>query len=413
VPAEPEHPDAVIVPGSLPAAALFTAVCYGDVAMNMLANARVVTPDRVLEPGWLRIEGGRIAALGAGEPRPGAVELGGAGAVDLGRAWVLPGFVDMHVHGGGGASYTSGDPDEARAAAAFHRAHGTTTTMASLVTAKVGELERVLRGLAPLVGEGILAGLHLEGPWLSPSHPGAHDPALLQPPDPRALSRLLDAAGGTVRMVTVAPELPGGMELVRRTVDAGAVAAIGHTDATYEAARAAFDAGARVATHLYNAMRPQHHRDPGPVAAALEDVRVAIELINDGVHVHDALCALAFATAGPARTALITDAMAAAGMPDGPYELGATKVSVAGGVARLDNSGSIAGSTLTMDAALRRAVQILGVPIVDAALAAATTPARVLGLATGALEPGLAANLVILDDELAVNSVMVRGGIAP
>lgn len=372
--------------------------------MTVLAGARVVTPDRVLEPGWLQIHDGRIAALGRGDPDPDA-----RGAVDIGGAWVLPGLVDMHVHGGGGASYTSGDPEQARAAAAFHRAHGTTTTVASLVTAGIDELERTVRALAPLVGEGVLAGLHLEGPYLSPCYRGAHDPTLLQPPDPRALARLLDAAGGTVRMVTVAPELPGGLELVRRTVAAGALAAIGHTDASYDQTRAAFDAGARVATHLHNAMRSQHHREPGPAAAALKDERVTIELINDGVHVHDAIISMAFAIAGSARTALITDATAAAGMPDGGYELGPIKVRVRDGIARLADGGSIAGSTLTMDAALRRAVQVLGLPIVDAARAAATTPARLLGLGTGALEPGLAADLVVLDDKLAVTSVMVRG----
>jgi N-acetylglucosamine-6-phosphate deacetylase len=373
--------------------------------VTVLANARVVTPRRVLEPGWLRVEDGRIAALGAGDPET----VPPARAVDLGGAWVLPGFVDIHVHGGGGAAYTSGDPDDARAAAAFHRAHGTTTTVASLVTAGLDDLERAVRALAPLVGERVLAGLHLEGPYLSPSHAGAHDPALLRSPDPRELGRLLDAAGGTVRMVTVAPELRGGLELVRRTVAAGAVAAVGHTDATYDEARAAFDAGARVATHLYNAMRSLHHREPGLVAAALEDERVTVELIADGVHVHDAVAALAFGAAGPARTALITDAMAAAGMADGAYELGPMDVRVRDGVARLAGGGSIAGSTLTMDAALRRAVRALGVPIVDAARAASTTPARLLGLRTGALEPGLDADLVVLGDELAVSSVMVRG----
>jgi N-acetylglucosamine-6-phosphate deacetylase len=385
--------------------------------MTLLTNACVVTPDGVLAPGWLRVENGRIAALGEGEePRPvggdGLHPTGGDGAAarhDLRGAWVLPGFVDMHVHGGGGAAYTSGDPDEARVASAFHRSHGTTTTLASLVTAGIDELERAVRGLAPLVREGVLAGLHLEGPYLSPRHRGAHDASRLRTPDAGELDRLLAAAGGTVRMVTLAPELPGGLELVRRTVEAGAVAAIGHTDATYDQARAAFDAGARVATHLYNAMRPLRHRDPGPVAAALEDERVTIELINDGVHLHDAIAALAFKSAGAGRTAFITDAMVAAGMPDGAYALGSLDVEVEHGIARLAGGGSIAGSTLTMGVALRRAVQVLGLPITDAARAAATTPARVLGLETGALEQGRPADLVVLDAALEVAAVMARG----
>jgi N-acetylglucosamine-6-phosphate deacetylase len=267
----------------------------------------------------------------------------------------------------------------------------------------------VVRALRPLVDERVLAGVHLEGPWLSLEHRGAHDAALLQAPDAAALDRLLAAGGGSVKMVTLAPELPGGLELVRRTVAAGALAAVGHTGATYAQARAAFAAGARVATHLHNAMRALHHREPGPAVAALEDDRVTIELINDGVHLHDAVTRLAFGVAGPARTAFITDAMAAAGMPDGDYELGALAVRVQDGVARLAEGGSIAGSTLTMDVALRRAVQVLGLPIADAARAAATTPARVLGLSTGALEPGLDADLVVLDADLAVTAVMVRG----
>lgn len=371
--------------------------------MTVLAGARIVTPSGVLDPGWLRIDGERIAAVGGDPPAPGAVDLGGR--------WLVPGFVDIHVHGGGGSSYTTGDADDARAAAAFHRAHGTTTTLASLVTAGVEHLERAVRSLAELVCEGVLAGIHLEGPYLSPAHHGAHDPALLRAPDPRALTRLLDAGDGAVRMVTLAPELPGGLELVRRTAAAGAIAAIGHTDATYDEARAAFDAGASVATHLFNAMRGIHHREPGPATAALEDERIAIELINDGVHLHDAITAMALTTAGPGRTALITDAMAAAGMPDGDYTLGHLEVRVSDGIARLAGEGAIAGSTLTMDTALRRAVRDLRVPIVEAVHAASTTPARLLGLGDrlGSLEPGRRADLVVLDDDLAVTAVMVRG----
>jgi len=371
--------------------------------MTVLARARLVTPTAVLDPGWLRVDGDRIAEVGRGRPP--------AGAVDVDGSWLVPGLVDMHVHGGGGASYTTGDRDEARAAAAFHRRHGTTTTMASLVTAPVAELERAVRSLAALVRDGTLAGIHLEGPYLSARHCGAHDPDLLRSPARSELQRLLAAGDGAVRMVTIAPELPDALTLVRDTVAAGAAAAIGHTDATFMEATAAVDAGARVATHLFNAMRSIHHREPGPIAAALLDERVTVELINDGVHLHDAVATLAFDRAGPARTALVTDAMAAAGMPDGEYTLGALDVRVAGGVARLASNGAIAGSTLTMDAALRRAVRTLGVGMGDAVRAAATTPAGVLGLGrdVGALETGKRADVVVLDDALEVRAVMVRG----
>jgi N-acetylglucosamine-6-phosphate deacetylase len=374
--------------------------------MPLLAGARVVAPGGVLDPGWVRVEGERIAAFGPGSPAEA-----GEPAQELAGRWLVPGFVDQHVHGGGGAAYTTGDPDEARAAAAAHLAHGTTTTMASLVTAPLEHLERAIRALAPLVRDGVLAGVHLEGPYLDPEHAGAHDPALLREPRAEELARLLAAGEGTVRMVTLAPERPGALELVRLTVEAGAVAAVGHTGATHEQARAAFDAGARVATHLFNAMPALHHRAPGPVAAALEDERVVVELIADGVHVHDRVAALAVRAAGPGRVALVTDAMAAAGGPDGRYALGGLEVEVDGGVARLAGKGTLAGSTLTMDAALRRAVHRLGMPLPEAVRAASATPAAVLGLAAraGALAPGRAADLVVLDPDLAVVGVMARG----
>jgi N-acetylglucosamine-6-phosphate deacetylase len=213
-----------------------------------------------------------------------------------------------------------------------------------------------------------------------------------------------------VRMVTLAPELDGGLEAVAQVVAGGAVAAVGHTDASYELARAAVDAGATVATHLFNGMPPVHHRRPGPGVALLEDERVVVELINDGAHLHPAVVRGVFAAAGRGRVALITDAMAGAGMADGEYVLGDRRVTVAGGIARLAGGGSLAGSTLTQDAALRNAVAA-GVAVEDAVAALTSTPARVLGLGdrVGSLAAGRAADLVVLDDGLHVVSVMTRG----
>jgi N-acetylglucosamine-6-phosphate deacetylase len=372
---------------------------------GFLAGARVVTPAGILDGAVVRVAEGRIAAVVEGPPPAGET------ALDLSGRWLVPGFVDQHVHGGGGASYPSGDPGEARGAAAFHRRHGTTTTVASLVSAAPAALEAALRSLAPLVRAGELAGVHLEGPYISAARRGAHDPFALRAPDPAELEALLDAGQGCVRMVTVAPELAGARELIRVTLAAGAVAAIGHTDASYGQARAAIDAGATVATHLFNGMAPLHHRSPGPVAAALEDERVTVELICDGVHLHPAAARLAFAHAGARRVALITDAIAAAGMPDGRYTLGTMAVQVSGGVARLADGDAIAGSTLTLDHALRHAVTALGVPLADAVVAAAVTPARVLGVdgRTGSIEAGKDADLVVLDDAPAVVAVMARG----
>ncbi|HEY0636493.1 MAG TPA: N-acetylglucosamine-6-phosphate deacetylase [Pseudonocardiaceae bacterium] len=359
---------------------------------------RVVTPRGVLDPGWVLVRDGRIDAVGEGS-RPDA---------DLAADWVLPGFVDLHVHGGGGTDFQSGDPADVARVVELHRAHGTTTMLASLVTAPLGELARATAALAELVTDGLIAGVHLEGPFLAAARCGAHDPALLRPPARDDLERLLAAGRGTVRMVTVAPELDGGPAAVELLAGNGVVAAVGHTDASYEQTASAVRAGATVATHLCNGMRGVHHREPGPVLALLEDERVVVELINDGVHLHPAVIRSVLCTVGPRRVALITDAMAAAGAGDGDYLLGGRPVHVRDGVARLAAGDAVAGSTLTLDEALRRTVAA-GVPLPDAARALATTPATVLGLDTGAVEPGLAADLVLLDEHLTVRTVLARG----
>jgi N-acetylglucosamine-6-phosphate deacetylase len=330
---------------------------------------------------------------------------------DLGGRYLLPGFVDIHVHGGGGASYTSADPDEARRAAQFHLEHGTTTSLASLVSAPLTDLARQMAGLGPLVRDGTLAGIHLEGPYISAARCGAHNPADLRNPDVDELDRLLDEGAGMIRMITIAPELPNALPFIEKVVSAGVIAAIGHTDASYAQARAGIKAGARVGTHLFNAMRGLHHREPGPIAALTEVPDVVVELINDGVHVHPAVARLAASVVGPDRLALVTDAMQAAGMGDGTYLLGSMTVDVEGGVARLAAGGAIAGSTLTLDAALRRAVQDVGLPLPSAAGAAATTPAQCLGRAEqiGAIAPGLRADLVVLDEDLMISRVMRAG----
>ncbi|WP_034271737.1 N-acetylglucosamine-6-phosphate deacetylase [Haloechinothrix halophila] len=376
--------------------------------MTVLRSARVVAGDRVLDRGWVRVEGARIVEVGDGAA-PGD-DATPDGHIDLGGAWLVPGFVDIHVHGGGGASFCAGDPAQARRAAEFHRSHGSTTIIASLVTASASDLLASVRMLADLVADDVIAGVHLEGPYLAAARCGAHDPALLRAPDPAEIATVLDNGRGTIRQVTIAPELPGALELITHLANAGVVAALGHTDATYAQARAGFDAGGRLATHLYNGMRPIHHREPGVVTAALTDERVAVELINDGVHLHPAIVRDAFARAGADRVALVTDAMTAAGAVDGEYDLGGQRVVVTDGVARLGGGGAIAGSTLTMDVALQRTVRAAGVSVVDAVCAAATTPARVLGLDdVGAIEPGRLADLVVLTDDLAVRGVMRHG----
>ena len=375
----------------------------------LLTAGTVLTGRELLRPGWIEISGTTISAVGSGSP-------GRVADHDLGAVTVVPGFVDTHVHGGGGASFSAGGAETATAAA-LHRRHGTTTLVASLVTESPGDLLRQVRALAGDVRSGLIAGIHLEGPWLAEKRCGAHDPALLRDPDPEELDHVLRAGDGTIRMVTMAPERTGALEAIRRIVDAGAVVAVGHTEATYRQTRTAIDAGATVATHLFNAMRPIHHREPGPVIALLEDPRVGVEVIADGVHIDPALYRHITASAGADRVSLVTDAMAAAGMPDGPYRIGPLAVDVTDGVAHLAGTDTIAGSTATMDRLFRFAVDhsaANGAARSDEALLLAVrqssvNPARALGLPSPVLAGGAGADLVVLDAELAVAAVLYRG----
>ncbi|MEU8584677.1 N-acetylglucosamine-6-phosphate deacetylase [Streptomyces abikoensis] len=371
---------------------------------TVLTGASVVLPTGVAEGARVTIEGGRIAENTAHE----------ANELDLTGHWIVPGFVDIHVHGGGGASFSSGDAEEALTAIRTHRAHGTTTMVASTVTGDLDDLARQAAALAELTEQGDLAGIHFEGPFISAHRCGAHQPELLRDPDPADVRKLVDAAHGAARMMTLAPELPGGLESVRLLAEHGVIAAVGHTDSTYEATLDAIDAGATVATHLFNAMPSLLHRAPGPIAALLEDERVTVELINDGTHLHPAALQLAFNQAGADRVAFITDAMGAAGMSDGMYPLGPMRVEVKDGVARIADgptAGSIAGSTLTLDTAFRRAVTVDRLPVEDAVRALSTTPARLLGLSDriGTIEAGKDADLVVLDEAFGLVGVMRKG----
>lgn len=373
----------------------------GAAASLLIAAGTVILPDRKLSPGWVEVRGGRIVAAGPGAPpRPADVDC----AEDV----LAPGFVDAHNHGGGGVSFN--DPDPAAAAERIvrtHRDHGTTTMMASLVTAPIEEMERLVRALAGPVQEGLLAGIHLEGPWLSPAHRGAHAQDLLRLPDPASVDRLLGAGAGAVRMVTIAPELEGGLDAVARIVRGGAVAAIGHTDADYDLTRSAIAAGATAGTHVFNAMRPLHHREPGAALALLEDPAVFAEVVADGVHLHPGIVRLI--TQSPARAVFVTDAMAAAGAEDGDYKLGALDVRVVDGSARLVD-GTIAGSVLTLSRAVRYAVLTAGVPLALAVRAASQNPADLLGLTDrGRIQPGLRADLVVLDADLCVRATLLEG----
>lgn len=372
-----------------------------DKAPLILSGATAVMPTGTVKDAQVVIDGTRIAGTAPEN----------AHRIDLTDHWLLPGFVDIHNHGGGGASFTSGTPDDVVTGIHTHRLHGTTTLVASTVTGDMDFLAHRAGLLSELAEQGDIAGIHFEGPFISPCRKGAHSEALLRDPDPADVRKLIDAARGHATMVTLATELPGGIDSVRLLADHGVIAAIGHTDATYEQTVEAIEAGATVATHLFNAMPPLGHREPGPIAALLEDERITVELINDGTHLHPAALQLAFRHAGADRVAFITDAMDAAGFGDGRYMLGPLEVEVADGVARLVEGGSIAGSTLTLDRAFKRAVTIDRLPVEHAVAALSANPAKLLGRydRIGSLETGKDADLVILDADFELKGVMRRG----
>lgn len=361
-------------------------------------TGRIVLPDASVVDGVLHLEGGRVASI-----RPGTA-LGSAR-----RRWLVPGFVDLHVHGGGGADVMDG-PDAARTVAAFHARHGTTALCPTTVTRPLDELRRVVQELGAVGEEGApgaarLLGVHLEGPFINEKKRGAQ-PAFTRPVDLTALVQLL--AAGPVAIVTLAPELAGALEAVKLLAARGVRASLGHSDADHAAAAAAFAAGAGGATHLFNAMSALHHRTPGLAAAALEAEGATHELVLDGHHVHPVLFRIAL-RAARGKLALVTDAIRAAGLPDGPSELGGQAVRVEGGRALLPD-GTLAGSVLTLDRALRLAVEA-GVALPEAVQLLARNPADALRRADlGRLAPGALADVVELDDALAVTRVW-RGGV--
>lgn len=377
----------------------------------LITAGRLVTGTGVHTPGWVEVEAGLVVAVGGGTP-PCPLDPS-RGDVDLRAATVVPGFVDIHSHGGGSGAFTDATPESTQAAVDLHRRHGTTSLIASTVAAHPDALLHQVGVLGEQVQDGLIAGIHLEGPWLSPNRLGAHELAALRDPDAAEIDRVFDAARGGIRMVTIAPELPGALDAIHHFVDRGAVAAVGHTDATYATVASAIEAGARVATHLFNAMRPIHHREPGPAVALMEDPRVTVELILDGSHLDPALYRFVMGAVGPDRVALVTDAMAAAGMADGEYSLGSLSVEVAEGVARVAGTDTIAGSTAAMDQVFRNAVRHSGLSRSEALAVAvrqtSVNPAKALGLPQVGLAKGGVADLVVLDDALHVQRVLHRG----
>ncbi|MFC5702538.1 N-acetylglucosamine-6-phosphate deacetylase [Cohnella faecalis] len=376
----------------------------------ILTNVRVVTPERILDNGWIAYENGLVSAIGSGP-----ADTAGCEVVDGRGGWALPGFIDVHVHGGGGHDFMDAEEDGLREITKFHASHGTTGIVATSLTASRDQLtevlERVSRFMSKPMPYSQVLGVHFEGPFVNDKWKGAQNPAYIIPPQPEWLEEWVRRFPGIIKIQTLAPETEGALDYIERLAGHGIVPSCGHTDATYDQIIEAADHGLRHAVHMYNAMRPYHHREPGTVGAVLTDDRIVAEVIADGHHVHAAGIDLMRRAKGTDRVILVTDAMAAAGMPDGSYDLGGLPVTMSCGVARLTGSGNLAGSTLTMIGAFRHMVREVGVPLADASRMASGNPARQLGIDTvaGSLEAGKRADVLLLDDALQLERVWIGG----
>jgi N-acetylglucosamine-6-phosphate deacetylase len=377
---------------------------------------RAFTPFDEISDAIVVIQGSRISAVG----ERGKVNLPrGAREVHARGKTVAPGFVDVHIHGAGGHDVMEGTREALETIAATVAANGTTSIVATTVTASEVETRSSVAGIARFILHASqfparelsaeVLGIHFEGPFISPARRGVHPAKWIVPPSTELLAQFLAEARGTAQILTLAPEMPGALELILAARRAGLVVSLGHTDATYEQAQAAIEAGASHAAHVFNAMRPFSHRGTGVIGAVLTSPKVSAELIADGIHVDEAAMRILVELKTPERVILVSDGISATGMPDGKYQLGMFEVKVSGGVAR-NAEGKLAGSTLTLDRALRNMVA-LGVPLASALRMVTANPARQIGLGTrkGVLAPGADADLVLLDDKLEVSGVMTRG----
>jgi len=377
---------------------------------------RAFTPFEEISDAVVVVQGSRISGVG----QRGKVDLPrGAREINASGRTVVPGFVDVHIHGAGGHDVMEGTREALEIITATVAAHGTTSLVATTVTASEKETCESVAGIAHFILNtsqyparelsAEIVGIHFEGPFISTARRGVHPAKWIVPPSPELLAELLREARGTAQILTLAPELPGALGLIVAARKAGVVVSLGHTDATYEQAEAAIAAGASHAAHVFNAMRPFSHRGTGVIGAVLTSAKVSAELIADGVHVDEAAMRMLVELKTPERVILVSDGISATGMPDGKYQLGMFEVKVSGGVAR-NAEGKLAGSTLTLDRALRNMVA-LGVPLSSALRMVTANPARQIGLGArkGVLAAGADADLVFLDDKLEVSGVMTRG----
>jgi N-acetylglucosamine-6-phosphate deacetylase len=374
---------------------------------TLISGGTLVTPHTTLTDHTLVIKAGTITALAAGRIAPQA----GDQVIDASRQWVVPGFIDVHVHGGVGQDAMDATPDAICGMSRSFAQHGVTSYLPTTTTASEeaiqAAIDNVVRGPQPADGAQSL-GLHLEGPYLNPAHRGAQRPDYIRAPNPAEYERWFES--GHIRLITVAPEMDGAQPFIAAGIEQGIEFAIGHSGASYEQVVEAANQGVRQATHTFNGMLGLHHRAPGTLGGILTDERIYCQAIVDGIHVHPAMVKLLIRAKGIGRTILITDAIRAAGWPDGTYDLGGQPVAVKDGVARIA-SGNLAGSTLTLDTALRNAMNYVGLSLPEALPMVTAVPAQALRLEgrKGVLAPGADADVVLLDSDLSVTMTLVGG----
>ncbi len=382
--------------------------------ITLIHTARVLTPANEITDAGILVRDSVIEVVG---PRAGMSLPAGAREIRATDKTAIPGFVDVHIHGAGGHDVMEGSKVALRGVSRKVAAFGTTSLLATTITASPDDTCRAAEGVAQYIAQqhasdercAEVLGIHFEGPFISKARRGVHPQEWIQLPSADTLERFLQAAAGNARLLTIAPEVLGATPCIDTALKAGVVVSIGHTDATYEQARLAMAHGARSATHTYNAMRPFSHRDPGVIGAVLTSPEISAELIADGVHVEEGAMRLLLQAKGAERVILVSDGLSATGMPDGKYMLGSFEVTVSGGVCR-NAEGKLAGSTLTLDRALRNIVG-LGVSLPKAVRMLTLNPASLLGIEfkKGSLRTGADADILLLDEGLHVTDVWTRG----
>ncbi|GIP32735.1 N-acetylglucosamine-6-phosphate deacetylase [Paenibacillus sp. J2TS4] len=384
-------------------------------SQTLITNASIVMEDSVLTDGEILLEGDQISWIGLRGSHPELTESFAGTRIDAKQGWIVPGFIDIHVHGGYGHDFMDATKECLDGITRFHSQHGTTSMLATTVTASHEAIVNVLSAVSDYTSQEMpyaqLIGVHLEGPFISHKWPGAQNPAFIVPPQKQWLQEWSEQYPGLIKMLTLAPETEGAYELIQWLKSNGVVAAAGHTDASYDIVEEAVEHGLSHAVHTFNAMTGLHHRKPGTVGAVLTDDRISAEIIADGFHVHPAGIKLLTRAKVNHNLMLITDAMSAAGLGNGQYSLGGLPVTVKDGVATLTEGNSLAGSTLTMISAFRFVIDKVGLTVPEASVLASGNPARMLGMydTIGSIAAGKQADVLLLTPELEIGGMWIKG----